>query len=126
MLGKNKDGLVVWKKEYINGRLEFDQQNKHEFYSNGQVKSEIGYFEGKKHGLYKTWFENGQQQTQGKYQYGKDHDRYAEWFDNGNLKEQGEDRDGIYFMMNRLSKGGSKLVANGNGSWDRRDSNGLQ
>ncbi len=48
LLGKNKDGLVVWKKEYINGRLEFDQQNKHEFYSNGQVKSEIGYFEGKK------------------------------------------------------------------------------
>ena len=78
LLGKNKDGLVVWKKEYINGRLEFDQQNKHEFYSNGQVKSEIGYFEGKKHGLYKTWFENGQQQTQGKYQFGKDHDRFAE------------------------------------------------
>ena len=126
LIGKNKEGLVVWKKEYINGKLEFDQQNKHEFYSTGQVKSETGYFEGKKHGLYKTWYENGEQKTQGKYQLGEDFDRYAEWFDNGNLKEQGEYRDGVYFMINRRSKGGSKLVADGNGSWVGRNTDGLE
>ena len=117
LIGKNKDGLVVWKKEYINGRLEFDQKNEHEFYSNGQVKSETGYFGGKKHGLYKTWYENEQQKTQGKYQLGKDYDRYAEWFENGQLKEQGEYRDGQYFMTNRWSSNGGQLVKDGNGSW---------
>ena len=124
--GKNQDGLVVWKKEYIDGRLAFDQENEHKYYSNGQLKSEIGYFEGKTHGLYKTWYDNGQQKTQGKYQLGKDHDRYAEWFDNGNLKEQGEYKDGIYFMMNRRSKGGSQLVTDGNGSWVGRNTKGLE
>ena len=124
--GKNQDGLVIWKKEYIDGILAFDQKNEHKFYSNGQLKSEIGFFEGKKHGLYKTWYEDGQQKTQGKYQFGKEHDRYAEWFDNGNLKEQGEYKNGIYFMMNRRSKGGSQLVKDGNGSWVGRDSKGLE
>ena len=118
--------MVVWKKEYIDGRLEFDQQNKHEFYSNGQIKSEIGYFENRKHGLYKTWYENGEQKAQGKYQNGKDHDRYVEWFDNGNLKEQGEYKNDVYFMINRRSKGGSQLVTDGNGSWVGRDVNGLE
>jgi len=115
--GKNKEGLVLWEKEYIGGRLEFDQKNEHEYYDNGQVKSETGYFEGKKHGLYKNWFENGQLKKQGKYQNDNSYGRFAEWFENGQLKEQGEYRDGQYFMTNRWSSNGGQLVKDGNGSW---------
>ena len=124
--GKNKEGLVLWEKEYIGGRLEFDQNNEHEYYDNGQVKSETGYFEGKKHGLYKNWFENGQLKKQGKYQNGNSYGRFAEWFENGQLKEQGEYKDGQYFMTNRWSSNGGQLVKDGNGSWVGRNTAGLE
>ena len=124
--GKNKEGLVLWEKEYIGGRLEFDQKNEHEYYDNGQVKSETGYFEGKKHGLYKNWFENGQLKKQGKYQNDNSYGRFAEWFENGQLKEQGEYRDGQYFMTNRWSSNGGQLVKDGNGSWVGRNTAGLE
>ena len=126
IVGKNKEGLVVWQKEYIGGRLEFDQKNEHEYYDNGQVKSETGYFEGKKHGLYKNWFENGQLKKQGKYQNDNSFGRFAEWFENGQLKEQGEYRDGQYFMTNRWSSNGGQLVKDGNGSWVGRNTAGLE
>jgi antitoxin component YwqK of YwqJK toxin-antitoxin module len=126
IIGKNKEGLVVWQKEYIGGRLEFDQKNEHEYYDNGQVKSETGYFEGKKHGLYKNWFENGQLKKQGKYQNDISYGRFAEWFENGQLKEQGEYRDGQYFMTNRWSSNGGQLVKDGNGSWVGRNTAGLE
>jgi len=126
IVGKNKEGLVVWQKEYIGGRLEFDQKNEHEYYDNGQVKSETGYFEGKKHGLYKNWFENGQLKKQGKYQNDNSYGRFAEWFENGQLKEQGEYRDGQYFMTNRWSSNGGQLVKDGNGSWVGRNTAGLE
>ena len=124
--GKNKEGLVLWEKEYIGGRLEFDQKNEHKYYDNGQVKSETGYFEGKKHGLYKNWFENGQLKKQGKYQNDNSYGRFAEWFENGQLKEQGEYRDGQYFMTNRWSSNGGQLVKDGNGSWVGRNTAGLE
>ena len=124
--GKNKEGLVLWEKEYIGGRLEFDQKNEHEYYDNGQVKSETGYFEGKKHGLYKNWFENGQLKKRGKYQNDNSYGRFAEWFENGQLKEQGEYRDGQYFMTNRWSSNGGQLVKDGNGSWVGRNTAGLE
>jgi antitoxin component YwqK of YwqJK toxin-antitoxin module len=126
IIGKNKEGLVVWQKEYIGGRLEFDQKNEHEYYDNGQVKSETGYFEGKKHGLYKNWFENGQLKKQGKYQNDNSYGRFAEWFESGQLKEQGEYRDGQYFMTNRWSSNGGQLVKDGNGSWVGRNTAGLE
>jgi antitoxin component YwqK of YwqJK toxin-antitoxin module len=126
IIGKNKEGLVVWQKEYIGGRLEFDQKNEHEYYDNGQVKSETGYFEGKKHGLYKNWFENGQLKKQGKYQNDISYGRFAEWFENGQLKEQGEYRDGQYFMTNRWSSNGGQLVKDGNGGWVGRNTAGLE
>ena len=72
--GSNKDGLVLYEKEYIDGRLAFDQENKHEFYSNGQLKSEIGYFEGKKHGSYSLMFEDGNiYDDYDKWEYGKEY-----------------------------------------------------
>ena len=126
IIGKNKEGLVVWQKEYIAGRLEFDQKNEHEYYDNGQVKYETGYYEGKKHGLYKNWFENGQLKKQGKYQNDNSFGRFAEWFENGQLKEQGEYRDGQYFMTNRWSSNGGQLVKDGNGSWVGRNTAGLE
>ena len=126
IVGKNKEGLVVWQKEYIGGRLEFDQKNEHEYYDNGQVKYETGYYEGKKHGLYKNWFENGQLKKQGKYQNDNSFGRFAEWFENGQLKEQGEYRDGQYFMTNRWSSNGGQLVKDGNGSWVGRNTAGLE
>jgi len=126
IVGKNKEGLVVWQKEYIGGRLEFDQNNEHEYYDNGQVKYETGYYEGKKHGLYKNWFENGQLKKQGKYQNDNSFGRFAEWFENGQLKEQGEYRDGQYFMTNRWSSNGGQLVKNGNGTWIGRNTAGLE
>ena len=126
IIGKNKEGLVVWQKEYIGGRLEFDQKNEHEYFDNGQLKSETGYFEGKKHGLYKYWFENGQLKKQGKYQNDNSFGRFAEWFENGQLKEQGEYRDGEYFMTNRWSSNGGQLVKDGNGSWVGRNTAGLE
>ena len=126
IIGKNKEGLVVWQKEYIGGRLEFDQKNEHERYDNGQVKSETGYFEGKKHGLYKNWFDNGQLKKQGKYQNDNLYGRFAEWFENGQLKEQGEYIDGQYFMTNRWSSNGGQLVKDGNGSWVGRNTAGLE
>jgi len=124
--GKNKEGLVLWEKEYIGGKLEFDQNNEHEYFDNGQLKSETGYFEGEKHGLYKVWFENGQLKKQGKYQNDNSYGRFAEWFENGQLKEQGEYKDGQYFMTNRWSSNGGQLVKDGNGSWVGRNTEGLE
>ena len=124
--GKNKEGLVLWEKEYIGGRLEFDQKNEHEYFDNGQLESETGYFEGKKHGLYKVWFENGQLKKQGKYQNDNLYGRFAEWFENGQLKEQGEYKDRQYIMTNRWSSNGGQLVKDGNGSWVGRNTEGLE
>ena len=115
--GKNKEGLVLWEKEYIGGKLEFQWDNKHEYFDNGQLKSETGYFEDKKHGLYKTWFENGQLKEQGKYQHDNQHDGYAVWFEDGQKREDGLWQDGQYLLMNRWLSNGGQLVANGTGGW---------
>ena len=115
--GKNIEGLVLWEKEYIGGKLEFQWDNKHEYFDNGQLKSETGYFEDKKHGLYKTWFENGQLKEQGKYQHDNPHDRYAVWFEDGQKREDGLWQDGQYLLMNRWLSNSGQLVANGTGGW---------
>lgn len=115
--GKNIEGLVLWEKEFVGGKLEFQWDNKHEYFDNGQLKSETGYFEDKKHGLYKTWFENGQLKEQGKYQHDNQHDGYAVWFEDGQKREDGLWQDGQYLLMNRWLSNGGQLVANGTGGW---------
>ena len=54
--GKNKEGLVLWEKEFVDGKLEFQWDNVHEYYENGQIKSETGYSENEKHGRYSIWY----------------------------------------------------------------------
>ncbi len=58
--GKNIEGLVLWEKEFVGGKLEFQWDNKHEYFDNGQLKSETGYSENEKHGRYSVWYEDGQ------------------------------------------------------------------
>jgi len=126
IVGKNKEGLVVWQKEYIGGRLEFDQQNTHEYYDNGQLKSEIGYSENKKHGRYSMWYENGQIKAKGTNSYDAPYGYYVEWLEDGKMREEGTwTEDGENLIQNRWNKNGNQIITDGQGSILGKNKEGL-
>ena len=50
--GSNKDGLVLYEQEYVDGKLEMKWDYKYDYFDNGDLKSQTGYSNGLKHGRY--------------------------------------------------------------------------
>ena len=124
--GKNKEGLVLWEKEFIDGKLEFQWDNVHEYYENGQIKSETGYSENEKHGRYSIWYESGQIKEKGKNRFGAPYGFYEEWLEDGQKREEGSwAEDGENLIQNRWNKNGNSIIKNGAGRIQGKNKEGL-
>ena len=60
----------------------------HENYHNNQLKSEINYKDGKKHGLCKFWYDNGQLKSEINFKEDKPDGLYKDYYTNGQLKSE--------------------------------------
>lgn len=73
-----------------------------DLHSNSNMKIEGSYIDGKKVGIYTSWYDNGQKMAEEHYKDGIKVGEWIKWYDNGNLKErkhyhQGDGKlDGYY------------------------------
>jgi len=58
----------------------------YDVFSNGQLRKERNYKEGKRDGLSKWWYENGQLRFEGNYKNGQSDGIRKDWYENGQLK----------------------------------------
>ena len=66
----------------------------YDVYSNGKLKSEVNYKDGKRDGLYKGWYVNDQLSYEMNFNNGTIDGLYREWYENGQLKFYGQSKDG--------------------------------
>tara|TARA_B110000977_G_C11056557_1_gene484303 strand:- start:250 stop:669 length:420 start_codon:yes stop_codon:yes gene_type:complete len=64
-------------------------ETKIEYWDNGQVLSQIQYFDGKRNGSFRHWYENGQLMNEGFYKNGKMLGPWMSYYANGHLKNSG-------------------------------------
>ncbi|MBL1147831.1 MAG: hypothetical protein D8M28_09075 [Proteobacteria bacterium] len=60
----------------------------HEFYENGQMKSEIMYFQGQKYGIMTLWHSDGTKAYEGEFRADKRFGTHMEWFKDSTKKSQ--------------------------------------
>ena len=60
----------------------------------GQMKTQISYKDGKRHGLKAHWYESGQKLSEINYKYGKHHGPLTVWYENGQWMRSGNHVDG--------------------------------
>ena len=60
----------------------------------GQMKTQISYKDGKRHGLKSHWYESGQKLSEINYKYGKHHGPLTVWYENGQWMRSGNHVDG--------------------------------
>ncbi len=57
-------------------------------YPNGQLASEVSYYQGQRHGLEASWFEDGARKFEGRFQTNELVGVFEEWYQNGQRKSQ--------------------------------------
>ena len=68
-----------------------------EFYENGQLKFvENKNEDGKRDGLWTSWYENGQKQLEGTYKNGKEDGLFITWYENGERRSEGTWKGGKF------------------------------
>ena len=70
----------------------------YDIHSNGQLKKEINYTDGKIHGSYKEWYSNGQLSVE--YNLNKQGKRdgvWREWYENGQLLHEAKYKNGVMY-----------------------------
>lgn len=105
--GQPSDVVRVNQTQYENGNLReelpYNKDSrihglKRTFYTNGQIKTEENYNNGKKEGPYKTYYSNGQIEAEGTYKDNKPSGAFKRYYENGNTEVEGNligiDKDG--------------------------------
>ena len=67
-----------------------------DYYSNGQIKTEATYKDGKLDGKSHMWHENGQKWEEGNYKDDKEDGKWTGWYANGQKLYEGNFKDGEY------------------------------
>ena len=67
---------------------------KYTYHDNGQIRTEIPYKGGKKHGVEKWYYANGQISLETPYANGKKHGTRKEYYENGKLKSKKPYKEG--------------------------------
>lgn len=58
-------------------------------YPNGNKKMTGRYRDGKRHGVWTSWYKDGSKKSELRFQHGKRHGFYQTWYKNGNLRYNG-------------------------------------
>ena len=66
-----------------------------EYYSNGKIKSEYSYKEGKENGLFIQWYENGKKKQEGTSYNGEWNGTINSWWENGQKSSEVVYKDDI-------------------------------
>ncbi|MGL4567916.1 MAG: WG repeat-containing protein [Fusobacteriaceae bacterium] len=64
-------------------------------YSNGQIKEEFSFKNGKPNGIFKVYYENGQLKEEGSYKDSKLNGSYKKYYENGHISY----KDGVSFLL---------------------------
>ena len=67
----------------------------------GEKEFEGSYKDGKKDGLWTTWYENGQKNSERTYKDNKRDGLWTEWYENGQKKSEGTWKNGKFNKMIR-------------------------
>jgi antitoxin component YwqK of YwqJK toxin-antitoxin module len=76
-----------------------NNQEKVNYWENGQKLSEVQYFDEKRDGSCKYWYKNGQLMSSGLYMNGKMYGPFISYYENGQIQSQGNynyNESGIY------------------------------
>ena len=76
-----------------------NNQEKVNYWENGQKLSEVQYFDEKRYGSCKYWYKNGQLMSSGLYMNGKMYGPFISYYENGQIQSQGNynyNESGIY------------------------------
>ena len=99
-VGRNTEGLEVWKKLYADGLLSKEWNYEYEYYGNGELMSSKRYNDGVNDGLFATWYESEQKRSEGYWEDGKKIGKWSSWHSNGQVESDGfyiDDRkDGLW------------------------------
>ena len=106
------DGRILGKGVKLNG---VKQGNWKYFFVNGNIKSEVEYKDGIRHGIYRDWNVDGVLQIETFFQEGKTHGLWKEYYENGNVREIARYVDGIYFPKDFWDTNGVQILKDGNG-----------
>ena len=60
------------------------------YYDNGQLKSRVGFLNGKEHGKAILWYKNGQKESEMAFHNGKPHGKIVSWYGTGQKHTEGE------------------------------------
>ena len=85
--GSKKSELMYFESGLFNG-IGYD------VFSNGQLKSEYNYKDGKRDGLHKSWYHHGQLEREENYKNGKKDGLYKSWDVNGKLLQEKNYKNG--------------------------------
>ena len=80
-----------------------------EYYSNGKIKSEYSYKEGKENGLFIQWYENGKKKQEGTSYNGEWNGTIISWWENGQKSSEVVYKDDILInVKGRWDQDGSE------------------
>ena len=88
-VGRNTDGLEVWKKLYVNGVLSKKWDYEYEYHENGQLMSSKRFNKSVNDGQFTTWYENGEKRSEGNWDDGKKVGKWYSWHSNGQVESEG-------------------------------------
>jgi antitoxin component YwqK of YwqJK toxin-antitoxin module len=97
----HSNGQLKFERSYKNGRK--NGLNK-QWFENGQLRIETNYKNGKRDGLDKMWYENGQLNYVWKFKDGVEDGIQKTWYENGQLLAIWEYKDGVLISEKRYNK----------------------
>lgn len=86
---QDKDVIGLYVCQIINGE-EVGYAKEWIYYNDDQIKKEIEYFNGKRHGVKREWYNNGQVELEGEYLDDEKHGLWKSWHENGKPKTEGQ------------------------------------
>ena len=90
--GEKKPSKKVYMGNLRNGKQEGKWVDYYHF--TGKKKSEETFKDGKRDGLFTTWYENGQKEGEVTFKNGKEDGLVTQWYENGQMKSEVNYKDG--------------------------------
>ena len=98
--GRYGEWTIYYPNGNVNAKYQFDvhgkfNQDRLEWYDNGNKKIEMHYVNGIPEGPWLEWYENGQKKRHYFHKEGKRDQTWTVWWSNGNIKTEGNFKEGL-------------------------------
>jgi len=99
-VGRNANGLEVWKRLYVDGILSKEWDYEYEYHGNGQLMSSKRFNKSINDGQFTTWYESGEKRSEDNWENGKKVGKWFSWHSNGQVESEGfyidDQKDGLW------------------------------